>query len=403
MAKKTIADVDVTGKIVLMRVDFNVPLDDANQITDDLRIRAALPTLRSVLERSGRLVLMSHLEKKTKDKSAPKPSLRPAAERLSKLLGRPVEFASDLAGPDAQSKVRSLAAGGVVVLENTRSHASETVEFPRFDLSLVRTLASFGDIYCNDAFGTCHRLHASMVSVPLAMGFDGKPRVSGFLVQKEMKYLSDAIAEPERPFIAILGGAKVSDKILVIENLLKKCDKILIGGAMAYTFALARGGQVGKSRVELDRVEQAKKYLAEGGGGEKILLPVDTHCAEAPKADARKQVVAFGQIPADMEGFDIGPETARRYASVIQSAKTVVWNGPMGFFEQPPFDAGTKAVASAIVEANCTSIIGGGDSAAAIEQMGFADKVSHVSTGGGVSLKLLEGESLLAVDLLDDK
>ena len=355
MAKKTIADVDVAGKTVLMRVDFNVPLDDANQITDDLRIRMALPTIQSVLERGGRLVLMSHLEKKTKDKSAPKPSLLPTAERLSKLLGKPVGFATDLVGPDAQSKVKSLTGGGVLVLENTRSHAGETVEFPNRDLPLIQTLASIGDIYCNDAFGTCHRLHASMVFVPLAMAVAGKPCVSGFLVQKEIKYLSETIQNPDRPFVAILGGAKVSDKILVIENLLKVCDKILIGGAMAYTFALATGGQVGKSRVELDRVEMAKRYLAEAG--DKIMLPVDTHCADEPQADARKQVVRFGQIPADMEGFDIGPETATLYANAIQSAKTVVWNGPMGYFEQKPFDAGTKAVAAAIAETKCTSII----------------------------------------------
>jgi phosphoglycerate kinase len=406
MAKKTIADVDVAGKTVLMRVDFNVPLDDANQITDDLRIRMALPTIQSVLERGGRLVLMSHLERKTEDKSAPKPCLRPAAERLSKLLGKPVGFATDLVGPDAQSKVKSLAIGGVLVLENTRSHAGESIEFPNRDLPLIQTLASIGDIYCNDAFGTCHRLHASMVSVPLAMAFMGKPCVSGFLVQKEIKYLSETIQNPDRPFVAILGGAKVSDKIMVIENLLKLCDRILIGGAMAYTFALAKGGQVGKSRVEFDRVEIAKRCLVEAG--DKIMLPVDTHCADAPKKgppkpDACKRIVAFGQIPADMEGFDIGPETATLYANAIQSAKTVVWNGPMGYFEQPPFDAGTKAVAAAIAETKCTSIIGGGDSAAAIKQMGFADKVSHVSTGGGVSLELLKGVKLLAVELLDDK
>jgi phosphoglycerate kinase len=400
MGKKTIADVDVAGKVVLMRVDFNVPLDDANEITDDLRIRMALPTIRSVLDRGGRLVLMSHLEKKSQDKSAPKPSLRPAAERLEKLLGKPVGFATDVVGPDAQAKFKSLAAGGVLVLENTRTHKGETIEFPKLEPSLVQTLASFGDVYCNDAFGTCHRQHASMVYVPLAMGIAGKPRVSGFLVQKEIMYLSDAISNPDRPFVAILGGAKVSDKIKVIENLLKVCDRILIGGAMAYTFALAKGGQVGKSRVELDRVEMAKKYLAEAGG--KILLPVDTHCADAPSADARKHVVSFGQIPSDMEGFDIGPETSKQYASFVRSAKTVVWNGPMGFFEKPPFDAGTRAVADALASTECMSIIGGGDSAAAFEQFGLSDKVSHVSTGGGASLELLEGKKFLAVELLDD-
>jgi phosphoglycerate kinase len=400
MAKQTIADVDVSGRTVLMRVDFNVPLDEANRITDDLRIRMALPTMRSVLDRGGRLVLMSHLEQKTKDKSAPKPSLRPAAERLAELLGRPVGFAADVVGPDARSKVESLAAGGVLVLENTRSHTGETIEFPKLDPPFVQTLASFGDIYCNDAFGTCHRQHASMVYVPVAMGVAGKPRVSGFLVQKEIKFLSDSISNPERPFIAILGGAKVSDKIKVIENLLKVCDKILIGGAMAHTFALATGGRVGKSRVELDRVELAKSCLEQAGG--RILLPVDTHCADAPDAEARRQVVAFGQIPSDLEGFDIGPETSTLYANLVRSAKTVVWNGPMGFFEKPPFDAGTRAVAAALASTDCLSIIGGGDSAAAIEQFGLADKVSHVSTGGGASLELLEGKKFLAVELLDE-
>jgi phosphoglycerate kinase len=255
------------------------------------------------------------------------------------------------------------------------------------------------DIYCNDAFGTCHRTDASMVAVPKAM--TGKPKVVGFLVDKEIQYLSDTIAQPERPFVAILGGAKVSDKINVIKNLLGICDKVLIGGAMAYTFSLAQGGKVGKSLVEPDKVELAKELIQLGG--KKLVLPVDTHCGDAFSGDCQKQIVPLGNIPDDFEGLDIGPQSADLFASVIRDAKTVVWNGPMGVFEMPPFDLGTKAVAQAIAESGATSIIGGGDSAAAIQQLGFADRVSHVSTGGGASLSMLEGQTFEAVALLDDK
>ncbi len=261
-----------------------------------------------------------------------------------------------------------------------------------------RKAGRLGDIYCNDAFGTCHRKDGSMFAVPQAM--QGKPRVVGFLVAKEIQYLSDTISNPARPFVAILGGAKVSDKINVINNLLGICDYVLIGGAMAYTFSLAKGGKVGKSRVELDKVDLAKELIAKGGS--KLLLPVDTHCGDAFSGDCNKVVVKAGEIPDGWEGFDIGPETAKQYGKLLKDAKTVVWNGPMGVFEMPPFDEGTKHVAQAIAESDAISIIGGGDSAAAIEQLGFADKVTHVSTGGGASLSMLEGEKFAAVEILDD-
>lgn len=397
MAKKTIADVDVKGKSVLMRVDFNVPLDDQLQITDDRRITEALPSIKSVLDRGGRVVLMSHLGRpEGKDPAADaKYSLKPVAERLRQLLPCPVHFASDTIGEDAKAKAAALKNGEVLLLENVRFNKGEKKGDPEY----AAVLASFGDIYCNDAFGTCHRTEGSMVAVPNAMV--GKPKVCGFLVEKEIKFLSDAIAHPQRPFVAILGGAKVSDKINVIKNLLSLCDKVLIGGAMAYTFSLAQGGKVGKSRVEPDKVDLAKELMETGGG--KLMLPVDTHCGDDFKPTCNKVVVPAGQIPDDYEGFDIGPETVKKYAEVIKASKTVVWNGPMGVFEMPPFDAGTRAVAEAIVASGAVSIIGGGDSAAAIQEFGLADKVTHVSTGGGASLEMLEGKKFVAVELLDDK
>jgi phosphoglycerate kinase len=398
MAKKTIADVDVKGKSVLMRVDFNVPLDDQLQITDDRRITEALPSIQSVLERGGRVVLMSHLGRpEGKDAAADaKYSLQPVADRLKELLpNNPIHFATDTVGVDARTQAGELKNGEILLLENVRFNKGEK----KGDAEYAGVLAGFGDIYCNDAFGTCHRTEGSMVAVPNAM--PGKPKVCGFLVEKEIKFLSDAIAHPQRPFVAIIGGKKVSDKIDVIQNLLTLCNKVLIGGAMAYTFSLAQGGKVGKSLVEKDKVELAKELLASGGN--KLVLPVDTHCGDDFKPTCNKLVVKAGEIPDDYEGFDIGPETAQKYAEVIQTAKTVVWNGPMGVFEMPPFDIGTKAVAEAIVSSRATSIIGGGDSAAAIQEFGLADKVTHVSTGGGASLEMLEGKKFVAVELLDDK
>ncbi|RLS38396.1 MAG: phosphoglycerate kinase [Planctomycetota bacterium] len=394
MAKKSIADVNVAGKTVLMRVDFNVPLDDQCNVTDDRRVRMAVPSIKSVIDRGGKIVLCSHLGQPKDGEDTSKFSLKPTVAVLAGLLGKPVAFASDTVDGDATAKVAALKDGEVLLLENLRFNKGEK----KGDATFAGKLAAFADIYCNDAFGTCHRTDASMVAVPQAMA--GKPRVVGFLVQKEVQYLSDAIANPKRPFIAILGGAKVSDKINVIKNLLTICDKVLIGGAMAYTFSLARGGKVGRSRVELDRVELAKELIATGGG--KLVLPVDTHCGDAFNGNCNKVVVKAGEIPDTFEGFDIGPETAKMYAAEVSVAKTVVWNGPMGVFEMPPFDAGTRAVAEAIANSSSTSIIGGGDSAAAIQLLGFADKVSHVSTGGGASLSMLEGEKFAAVELLDE-
>ena len=404
MAKKSIADVDVAGKTVLMRVDFNVPLDAAGRITDDRRITSALPSIKSVVDRGGKLILMSHLGR-PKGQVAPEFSLQPTAVRLGELLGQPVAWASDTIGSDAHAKTAGLNAGDVLILENVRFHAEEEVkdekatpEEKAAKEAFAQRLAALADIYCNDAFGTCHRDNASMLTVPQQMA--GKPKVVGFLVQKEIKYLSDVIERPERPFVAILGGAKVSDKIEVIENLLNVCDQVLIGGAMAYTFSLAQGGKVGKSLVEPDKVDRATELLAKGG--EKLVLPVDTHCGDDFKGDCNRQVVAAGEIPDGFEGLDIGPKTAEQYAELTRGAKTVVWNGPMGVFEMPPFDEGTKAVAQAVAESEAVSIIGGGDSAAAIEQLGFADKVSHVSTGGGASLEMLKGKPFAAVELLDE-
>lgn len=394
MAKQTIADIDVRDKTVLVRVDFNVPLDDQQAITDDRRIRMAMPTIQSVLDRGGKLILMSHLGRPEGDAGDAKYSLRPAAIRLGELLETQVDFAADTVGQDAQAKASSLPAGGVLVLENLRFNGGEK----KGDAEFARQLAAMADVYCNDAFGTCHRTDASMLAVPQAMG--DKPKVVGFLVAKEIQYLTDAIANPQRPFVAILGGAKVSDKIAVIQNLLHICDRILIGGAMAYTFSLAKGESVGNSLVEPDKVELAQQLLETGG--EKLMLPVDTHCGDSFGSDCRKQVVTAGKIPDGFEGLDIGPETARRYAQEVKAAKTIVWNGPMGVFEMPPFDEGTKAVAEAIAQGDGISIIGGGDSAAAIQQLGFADQVSHVSTGGGASLAMLEGRKFAAVEVLDD-
>lgn len=394
MAKKSITDVDPKGKVVLMRVDFNVPQDESLQITDDRRIRMALPSIQSVIERGGKLVLMSHLGRPKGNGVEPEYSLAGAAKRLGELLGKEVAFASDTVGPDAEAKIGSLGEGDVLVLENLRFNAGEK----KGDAEFAAKLGGWADIYCNNAFGTCHRSDASMVAVPESMTV--KPKVVGTLVAKEIQYLSDTIANPGRPFVAILGGAKVSDKIKVIDNLLGICDNVLIGGAMAYTFALANGGKTGGSRVEPDKVDLAKELMAKGG--DKLVLPVDTHCGDDFSAECNKQVVKAGEIPDGWEGLDIGPETAKQYAELLKNAKTVVWNGPMGVFELAPFAEGTKTVAKAIADSEATSIIGGGDSAAAIDQLGFADDVTHVSTGGGASLSMLEGNKFAAVELLDD-
>lgn len=398
MAKKSIQDVEVSGKTVLMRVDFNVPLDDDLHVTDDRRIRMALPSIKSVLDRRGRLILMSHLGR-PKGQVDEKLSLRPAVAKLAELLGKDVAFATDTVGPDAKAKAAAVADGDLLVLENLRFDNREKAG----DAEFGRALAELADIYCNDAFGTCHREHASMLAVPQAMGV--KPKVVGLLVQKEIKYLADVISNPQRPFMAILGGKKVIDKIKVIDNLLDKCDKILIGGAMAYAFAVARGQTVGRSYLGEDdeqrdeSVAKAKAALAKGG--DKLMLPVDTHAGDAFRGDCNKRIFE-GDIDDPWEGFDIGPKTRQAFAAAVREAKTIVWNGPMGVSEMPPFDEGTKAVAQAIADGDSVSIIGGGDSAAAIQQLGFADRVSHVSTGGGASLAMLEGKTFKAVEILDE-
>jgi 3-phosphoglycerate kinase len=393
--KKTVGDIDVRGKRVLMRVDFNVPLDGST-ITDDRRIVQAITTIKSVIERGGKLILMSHLGR---PKGAPEPkySLKPAADRLKELLpGTKVAFAPDCIGPEVNKFAGEMNDGDILLLENLRFHNEEEKNDPNF----ARELAKLGDVYVNDAFGTAHREHASTFGVAQAM--QGKPRVIGFLIQKELKFLGEAVSNPKRPFVAILGGAKVSDKINVIEQLLAKADTLLIGGAMAYTFFLAQGKEVGKSLVERDKVDLAKGLLAKAGG--KIKLPVDTVISDQMTDDAQTTVVE-GNIPADMEGFDIGPKTCAVYTAEIAKAKTIIWNGPMGVFEKEPFEDGTMAVAEAVADATskngATTIIGGGDSAAAIEKFGLADKVSHVSTGGGASLEFLENGHFSTIDILD--
>lgn len=395
MAKKTVAQLDVKGKRVLVRVDFNVPLDENLHVTDDRRIRSALPTIKSIIDRGGKAILMSHLGR---PKAGPekKFSLKPAAETLGKLLGKPVVLAEDCVGPKAEAAVAAMKNGDVVLLENTRFHKQEEKNDPAFSAQL----AKLGDLYVNDAFGTAHRQHGSTFGAAEKIGA-GK-RAIGFLIEKEIKFLGDALDKPQRPFVAILGGAKVSDKIAVIENLLAKADTILIGGAMAYTFFLAQGKKVGNSLSEKDKVELAKSLLAKAGG--KIVLPVDTVIATEMTDTAATKVVD-SDIPDGFEGFDIGPKTIALFVDKIKNAKTVVWNGPMGVFEKKPFVAGTKAVAEALAAATskgATTIIGGGDSAAAIEEFGLSDKVSHVSTGGGASLEFLEGKGFACLDILDN-
>ena len=400
MAKKSIADLNPDGKTVLVRVDFNVPQDKDGVITDDRRIRMAVPTIRSIIDRGGKAILMSHLGR-PKGQVSPALSLAPAAQRLGELLEQPVVLANDTGGQDSTAKAKVLSAGEVLVLENVRFNPGEK---KGDDADYVAGLANLADIYVNDAFGTCHRTEASMYAVPKKMKEMGKSAVVGFLVEKEIQYLSDAVGQPKRPFVAILGGKKVSDKIAVITNLLRICDHILIGGAMAYTFSLAKGGSTGDSLVEQDKLELAKQLLQDGG--DKLVLPVDTHCADDFSSDANKEVVKAGEIRDGFEGLDIGPDTAQRYAEIIRGAGTVIWNGPMGVFEMPPFDAGTKTVAGAVAAATengAITIIGGGDSAAAIDQLGYADKVSHVSTGGGASLEMLEGKAFETVNMLDEK
>lgn len=393
MSKKTIRDIDLKGKRVIVRVDFNVPQDKEGKITDDNRIVGALPTIKYLVDQNAKVVLMSHLGR-PKGEFNMKYSLAPAALRLSELLGRPVKMAKDVIGEDADRIVASLKEGEVCLLENLRFHNEEEKNDPDF----AKKLSSYGDIYVNDAFGTAHRAHASTEGVAHYL-----PAVSGFLIEKELKFLGGAVEHPDRPFVAILGGAKVSDKIGVINNLLEKVDVLIVGGGMAYTFIKAQGGEIGKSLLEADRLEYALEMIEKAKAkGVKLLLPEDSVAADAYSNDANIQVVDSYKIPEGYLGLDIGPKAQKAFAEAIRGAKTVVWNGPMGVSEMSNFAAGTVAVAKAMAESEAVTIIGGGDSAAAVVQLGFGDKMSHISTGGGASLEFLEGLELPGVAALND-
>ncbi|MFA7372802.1 MAG: phosphoglycerate kinase [bacterium] len=395
MNKKTIRDIDVAGKRVLVRVDFNVPLDENRKITDDRRIKAALPTINYLLEKGGRAILVSHLGR-PKGQVVDKLRLDPVAERLSELLGRNVLKLDDSIGPDVERAVASMKDGDLILLENIRFYSEEEKNDPDFSCKL----AALADGYVNDAFGTAHRAHASTEGVAHYI----KPAVAGFLMEKELDYLGRSLENPERPFVAVLGGAKVSDKIPVIENLLNKVDTLLIGGGMAYTFLYSLGHQVGRSLLEADKVEMAAELLRKAKEKKVVmLLPVDVVITSELAEDAETHMVDIDKIPEDMMAADIGPETIRMFSDMIRTARTVIWNGPMGVFEMKPFAEGTRKIAEAMAECKGTTIIGGGDSAAAVEQMGYADQMSHISTGGGASLEFLEGKVLPGVAVLDDK
>lgn len=394
MNKKSIEDISIKGKKVLVRVDFNVPLDEGRNITDDTRIKAALPTLEYLLKGGAKLILASHLGRPKGAGFEEKYSLAPVAARLEALLGRKVTLASDCIGESAKAACASIKDGEVVLLENVRFHKEETKNDPDF----AKALASLAEVYVNDAFGTAHRAHASTEGVAKFL-----PAVAGYLLKKEIDIIGSALDNPKRPFVAILGGAKVSDKIGVIENLLKKVDTLIIGGGMAYTFFKALGYEVGKSLLEADKVELAKRLMDDAKSkGVKLLLPVDNVVATEFKADAENKIVDSDKIPPDWEGLDIGPVTRELFGKEIKNAMTVIWNGPMGVFEFPAFAKGTEAVAEYLSHCKGTTIIGGGDSAAAVEQMGYSDKVTHVSTGGGASLEFMEGLVLPGVAALLD-
>ena len=408
--KRSVEDVDVRSKRVLVRLDLNVPLDSNGCITDDRRIRSAVPTVKRLLDGHGRLILMSHLGRPKGDaEDRVRFTLKPVAARLGELLDRPVKMLDDCVGEKVTAAVSKLADGEVCILENLRFHDAETIKDKKAaeDSTLrqrkdafARRLADLADVYVNDAFGTCHRDNASMLTVPRMM--EDKPRVVGYLVQRELEFLGRAVADPKRPFVCLLGGAKVSDKLGAIESLLQRCDTILIGGAMAYTFLAAGGMEVGKSLVEPDLFDTARRLEAQAG--EKLRLPVDSVCAGEIAPGAATQVVGDA-IPVDQIGLDIGPATIDTYASVIATAGTIVWNGPMGVFETPPFDQGTLAMARSLAEATdrgAISIVGGGDSASAVGKAGVADRMTHVSTGGGASLEFVQGKSFAAIDVLDD-
>ncbi len=390
MNKKTVRDIDLKGKRVLMRVDFNVPMAN-DQVTDDKRIRASLPTIQYVLDQGASVILMSHLGR-PKGRPDPEFSLKPAAEVLSQLLGRPVKMAPDCVGPEVEKMARELQPGEVLMLENTRFHVGEE----KNDLELAKQLATLGEVYVNDAFGSAHRAHASTEGVARFL-----PAVAGFLMEQELEYLGRATSNPERPYIAILGGAKISDKILVVENLLSKCDKLIIGGGMANTFLAAKGYNMQESLVETGSLDVARALLEKAG--DKILLPVDLVVADAFSADANAQVVDADQIPPGWRAMDVGPKTLELYKAALQGAKLIVWNGPVGVFEFPKFAEGTFALARMLAESGAITVIGGGDSASAVKKAGVAKQMTHVSTGGGASLEFLEGKELPGVAALLDK
>ncbi|WP_312940284.1 phosphoglycerate kinase [Oscillibacter sp.] len=393
--KKTVKDVNVEGKKVLLRCDFNVPLDKATgAITSDKRITAALPTIQYLLENGAAVIACSHMGK-PKGERKMELSLAPVAKRLGELLGKEVLFAADTVGPDAKAKAEALKPGEVLLLENTRFEPGET----KNDSQLAKDLASMAELFVSDAFGSVHRAHASTVGVAEFL-----PAVSGFLVARELEVMGKALDDPKRPFVAVLGGAKVSDKINVIGNLLNKADTVIIGGGMAYTFIKAQGGSIGTSLLEEDKQALALETLAAAQKkGVKLLLPADTLAAKAFSADAQPVAMDANAIPEDMMGLDIGPKTVELFCGVLKGAGTVVWNGPMGVFEFDAFAGGTRAMARAIAESGAVSIVGGGDSAAAVEQMGYADRITHISTGGGASLEFLEGKELPGVACLQDR
>ena len=390
MNKKTVKDIDLKNKRVLMRVDFNVPMADG-KVTDDKRIRASLPTIQYALDQGASLLLMSHLGR---PKGGPDPefSLRAASEVLSGLLGRPVKMAPDCVGPEVEAMAKALQPGDVLMLENTRFHAGEE----KNDLDLAKQMAALGDVFVNDAFGSAHRAHSSTEGVTHFL-----PAVSGFLMEQELEYLGRAVLNPEHPYVAILGGAKISDKILVVETLLSKCDKLIIGGGMANTFLAAKGCNMRDSLVEAASIETAKAILAKSA--DKLILPVDAVIADRFEPEANTQIVDVDKVPAGWRIMDVGPKTISVYQAALNGAKLIVWNGPVGVFEMPKFAEGTFALARMLAESKATTVIGGGDSASAVKQAGVAKQMTHVSTGGGASLEFLEGKELPGVAALLDK
>ncbi|NPV53985.1 MAG: phosphoglycerate kinase [Firmicutes bacterium] len=394
MAKATIKDVDLAGKRVLVRVDFNVPMNEKREITDDRRIAATLPTIRYLIDQGAKVILVSHLGR-PKGKPVDEFRMDPVAERLSQLLGKPVTKVDDCIGELPKAALSKMKPGDVVLLENVRFYKQEEAN----DEGFAKSLAELADVFVNDAFGTAHRAHASTAGVARFL-----PAVAGFLMQKEIEVMGKALANPDRPFVAILGGAKVSDKIGVIENLLTKVDTLIVGGGMAYTFLKAQGKEIGQSLLEADKLELALGLIDKAKAkGVTFLLPVDVVVADRFAPDAGARIVSVDEIPPDWQGVDIGPRTLELFKGAIKGARTVVWNGPMGVFEMERFAKGTREIAAALAESGATTIVGGGDSAAAIEQMGFADKMTHVSTGGGASLEFLEGRELPGVAILKDK